>query len=157
MNTNSSNLTNAFRQVLPAAAKRSTNRGRGGASRSTKQAGTKTQNRESAAAVLATTSSKKNKKGEKPDKFATTKAVASAVEKNKGFAHVVPEKSKSEVLQAAKQFAKEIGAPDATICDHSGEQTSISLKRFCQEIGTTLRVLEEGIPWSNKAELYIMD
>ena len=65
MNTNSSNLTNAFRQVLPAAAKRRTNRGRGGASRSTKQAGTKTQNRESAAAVLATTSSKKNKNGEK--------------------------------------------------------------------------------------------
>jgi hypothetical protein len=54
-----------------------------------------------------------------------------------------------------KQFAKEIGAPDAIICDMAGEQTSHALKRFCQEIGTTMRVLEEGIPWSNKAELYI--
>jgi hypothetical protein len=26
-------------------------------------------------------------------------------------------KSKSEVLQAVKEFAKEIGAPDAIICD----------------------------------------
>jgi hypothetical protein len=55
-------------------------------------------------------------------------------------------KSKSEMLQAAKQFAKEIGAPDATIYDHAGKQTSIALKRFCQEIGTTLKVLEEGTP-----------
>jgi hypothetical protein len=26
---------------------------------------------------------------------------------------------------------------------------------FLGEIGTTLRVLEEGTPWANKAELYI--
>jgi hypothetical protein len=64
-------------------------------------------------------------------------------------------KSKSEVLQAVKQFAKEIGAPDAIICDMAGEQTSNALKRFCQEIGTTLRVLEEGTPWENKTELYV--
>jgi hypothetical protein len=74
---------------------------------------------------------------------------------DKGFTCVAPMKSKSEALQAAKQFAKEIGAPDATICDHSGEQTSIALKRFCQEIGATLKVLEEGIPWANKAELCV--
>jgi hypothetical protein len=29
------------------------------------------------------------------------------------------------------------------------------MQTFCNEIGTTLRVLEEGTPWSNKAELYI--
>ena len=63
--------------------------------------------------------------------------------------------SNSEVEQAVKQFAKEVGAPDAIICDASGEQTSKSLKRFLGEIGTTLRVLEEGTPWANKAELYI--
>jgi hypothetical protein len=74
---------------------------------------------------------------------------------DKGFVYVVPMKSKAEVLQAVKQFAKEIGAPDAIICDMAGEQTSHALKRFCQEIGTTLRVLEEGTPWANKAELYI--
>ena len=74
---------------------------------------------------------------------------------DKGFVYVVPMTSKSEVLQAVKQFAKEIGAPEAIICDMSGEQTSKSLRKFCQEIGTTLRVLEEGTPWANKAELYI--
>jgi hypothetical protein len=74
---------------------------------------------------------------------------------DKGFIYVAPMKSKSEALQAVKQFAKEIGAPDAMICDHSGEQTSIALKRFCQEIGATLKVLEEGTPWANKAELCV--
>jgi hypothetical protein len=74
---------------------------------------------------------------------------------DKGFVYVVPMKSKAEVLQAVKQFAKEIGAPDAIICDMAGEQTSNALKRFCQEIGTTLRVLEEGTPWENKTELYV--
>ena len=59
------------------------------------------------------------------------------------------------MLLAVKQFAKEIGAPDAIDCDGAGEQTSLELKRFLNSIGTTLRVLEEGTPWSNRAELYI--
>jgi len=29
------------------------------------------------------------------------------------------------------------------------------VRKFCNDIGTTLRVLEEGTPWANKAELYI--
>ena len=29
------------------------------------------------------------------------------------------------------------------------------MKKFCGDIGTTLRALEEGTPWSNKAVLYI--
>ena len=74
---------------------------------------------------------------------------------DKGFMHVVPMKRKSEVLMAVKIFAKEIGAPDALICDMSKEQTSSDMKLFLNDIGTTLRVLEEGTPWANKAELYI--
>ncbi len=74
---------------------------------------------------------------------------------DKGFVYVVPMKSKAEESQAAKQFAKEIGAPDAITCDVAGKQTSHSLKKFCNEIGATLKVLEEGTPWSNKAELHI--
>ena len=63
---------------------------------------------------------------------------------DKGFIYVIPMKSKAEVSQAVQQFSKKmIGAPDAIICDMAGEQTSHALKRFCQEIGTTLRVLEE--------------
>jgi hypothetical protein len=55
-------------------------------------------------------------------------------------------KSKIEVLQTVKQFAKEVGAPDAIICDMAGEQTSQPLRKFCNDIGTTL---------ANKDELYI--
>jgi hypothetical protein len=40
---------------------------------------------------------------------------------DKGFLYVVPMRRKGEVLQAIKQFAKEIGAPDAFIADMSSE------------------------------------
>ena len=36
---------------------------------------------------------------------------------------VTPMKRKGEVLQAMKQFEKEIGASDAIVCGASGEQT----------------------------------
>ena len=36
-----------------------------------------------------------------------------------------------------------------------GEKTSNDLQKFFRDIGTTQRVLEEGTPWENKAELYI--
>ena len=62
---------------------------------------------------------------------------------------------KSEVLQVIKQFAKEIGAPTLIIADMSGEQMSHDVRKFCNDIGTTLRALEEGTLWSNIAELYI--
>ena len=74
---------------------------------------------------------------------------------DKGFLYVVPMRRKSEVLQALKQFAKEIGAPTSIIADMSGEQMSHYVRKFCNDIGTTLQALEEGTPWSNKAELYI--
>ena len=64
-------------------------------------------------------------------------------------------KKKSEDLLAIKQFAKEIGAPDSFVADMSGEQMSSEVKKFCNDIGTTIRAQEEGTPWSNKAELYI--
>ena len=71
---------------------------------------------------------------------------------DKGFLYVVPMRRKSEVLQAIKQFAKEIRAPTLIIADMSGEQMSHDVRKFCNDIGTTLRALEEGTPWSNKAE-----
>ena len=74
---------------------------------------------------------------------------------DRGYVYVVPMKSKSEALQAVKQFAKEVGAPDAIIFDAAREQTSQALREFCSSIGTSLWVLEEGMPWANKAELYI--
>ena len=64
-------------------------------------------------------------------------------------------KRKSEVMQVVKEFAKEVGAPNAIMCDMSSEQMSAEVKQFCSMIGTTLQALEEGTPWANKAELYI--
>ena len=72
-----------------------------------------------------------------------------------GIIYVVPMQKKSEVVLAIKQFAKEIGAFDPLVADMSGEQMSSEVKIFFNDIGTTLRAIEEGTPWSNKAELYI--
>ena len=75
---------------------------------------------------------------------------------DKGFIFVVGKKLKSEVPAAFKLFVKAICAPDAIICDHSGEQTSAQVCTFCNQIGSLLKVLEEGTPWANRAELYIL-
>ena len=64
-------------------------------------------------------------------------------------------KSESQVLHAIKQFAKTIGAPEALIHDASKDQKAKEVRKYCDDIGTTLRVLEENTPWANKAELYI--
>jgi hypothetical protein len=47
-----------------------------------------------------------------------------------GFVYVVPLKSKVNVLDAVKQFAKEIGVPDALNFYMSGEQTSQPMRKF---------------------------
>ena len=41
------------------------------------------------------------------------------------------------------------------ITDASKAETSLEVKAFCVNIGTTLKILEEGMPWANLAELYI--
>ena len=53
--------------------------------------------------------------------------------------------------QALKQFAKEIGAPEVFVLDFLGDQNSQEVKQFCNNIGTALKVLGEGTPWSNRA------
>ena len=72
-----------------------------------------------------------------------------------GYLYVVPMKKKGEVLQAVKQFAKEVGAPDTVISYMATEQLSQEVKHFCNLIGMMLCALEEATPWSNRAELYI--
>ena len=47
---------------------------------------------------------------------------------DKGFVYIVPMKSESQVLQAVKQFAKAICAPDALICDSAKAQTSSAVR-----------------------------
>ena len=74
---------------------------------------------------------------------------------DKGYFYVVPMKWKSEVLAAIKQFAKDVGALDAIVCDMASEQLSSGVKQLCNAMGMMLRALEVGTPWLNKAELYI--
>jgi hypothetical protein len=82
--------------------------------------------------------------------FATIKAKISSRGKScdqlfvtdKGFVYIVPMTREKDVLQAVKQFVKVIGAPDAIIYDASKAQTSTKVRQFCNDIGTTLRILE---------------
>ena len=75
---------------------------------------------------------------------------------DKGFVHVIPMTKKSEVPIALKMFAKDIGTPDAIICDAAREQIYKEVHDFFCKIGSSICVLEEGTPWANRAELYIV-
>ena len=74
---------------------------------------------------------------------------------DKGFLKVYGMKSLKEIPQAMKMFAKEVGAPNCFVCDPQSNQKSKEVRAFCQQIGSTLRVLEERTQHANRAELYI--
>lgn len=74
---------------------------------------------------------------------------------DKGFIAVYPMKAKSQFQDCLKLFCKEVGIPHTLVVDKSGEQTSQAVKKFTQQVGTTLRVLEESTQWANRAELYV--
>ena len=73
---------------------------------------------------------------------------------DKGYVYVVPMKHRRDAHKAMKMFLKRVGAPDAIVCDGAKEFYG-ETKKLCNEAGTTLRHLERGTPWSNRAELYI--
>ena len=83
--------------------------------------------------------------------------MCSTLVSDKDFVYVVPLKKEGQglVLQAIKQFAKTISAPDALIHDALKSQKSHEVRNYYNDIGTTLRVLEENTPCANKVELYI--
>ena len=74
---------------------------------------------------------------------------------DKGFVAVYPMKSQAEFPEALHWFCKQVGVPVHLIVDGHKAQTSGNVKRFCDQVGTTLRILEVGTPWANRAELYI--
>ena len=63
--------------------------------------------------------------------------------------------SKGNFPDALKLFCKEVGVPEKLMVDPSGEQTSRKVKKFCNQVGTTLRILEESTQWANRVELYV--
>jgi hypothetical protein len=74
---------------------------------------------------------------------------------DKGFVAVYPMKSQEEFQNALHWFCKQVGVPVDLVLDAHRAQTSNATKRFCDQVGTTLRILEKGTPWANRAELYI--
>jgi hypothetical protein len=74
---------------------------------------------------------------------------------DKGFVKVYPMRSPSEYPMALKLFAKDVGAPEILVADPHPSHKSKDVKAFCNQIGTTLRILEESTQWANRAELYV--
>ena len=64
-------------------------------------------------------------------------------------------KSQSEFQTALHWFCKQIGVPTSLSIDGHKAQTSNAVRRFCNQVGTTLKILEVNTPWANRAELYI--
>mmetsp|Transcript_12713 Transcript_12713/g.18113 ORF Transcript_12713/g.18113 Transcript_12713/m.18113 type:complete len:240 (+) Transcript_12713:2517-3236(+) len=74
---------------------------------------------------------------------------------DKGLLAIYHMKTKVDFPKALKLFCKEVGVPLYLVYDPSKEQKSNEVRGFCQQMGTTLRVLEEATQWANRAELYI--
>ena len=95
--------------------------------------------------------------------FATKKALKSSrgntcaqiIVTDKGYIGAYPMKTKGDAIHSLKTFCKDVGIPIAVICDPSGEQSSNSMKTFIQDVGSRLRLLEQGTQWANRAELVI--
>ena len=64
-------------------------------------------------------------------------------------------KSQAEFQTALHWFCKEVGVPVDLVVDAHRAQTSNKVQRFCDQVGTTLRILEKGTHWANRVELYI--
>ena len=64
-------------------------------------------------------------------------------------------KAKTEIIDAVKAFAKEIGVPTAFILDPAGEQRSKELEKVTKKMCCPLKYLKRATQWGNLAELYI--
>ena len=74
---------------------------------------------------------------------------------DKGYVKVYPMSKVSKYPQALKKFAKDVGAPEVLIADPHPVHKSKDVKAFCNQIGTTLKILEEYTQWASRDELYI--
>ena len=74
---------------------------------------------------------------------------------DKGFVRVYGMTSVTQIPQAMKLFAKEVGTPNCFVYDPHANQKSKEVRDFCHSIGITLRILEERTQHANRAELYI--
>ena len=59
---------------------------------------------------------------------------------------------KRDVPKAVKRFFKEVGVPPNLICDPAPEQVKGDTRKICEEANCTIRQLEKGTQWANRAE-----
>ena len=71
------------------------------------------------------------------------------------FMYVVPMKNKTQIIDAVKQFAKEIGVPLSLILDPEGTHRGDKLEKAANEMDLALKFLERKTQWANLTELYI--
>ena len=62
---------------------------------------------------------------------------------------VCPMKSQDEFETTLHWIFKEVGVPVDRIVDEFSAQKKLSVKRLCDQVGTTLKILERAIPWEN--------
>ena len=62
---------------------------------------------------------------------------------------------KSYVLLDLNLFAKEIGVPEVLVRVLTEAKISAEVKIVSASIGTTLKMLEQDMPWDNLAELFV--
>ena len=65
-----------------------------------------------------------------------------------GFMYVYPMKKKTEIINAVKAFAKEIGVPTVLILDPEGTQTSKELNKVAKDMCCPLKYLERATQWA---------
>ena len=61
---------------------------------------------------------------------------------DKGFIAVYPMKSQDEFTTALHWFCKQVGVPVDLIVDGFSAEKKPEVRRFCEQVGTTLKVLE---------------
>ena len=61
---------------------------------------------------------------------------------DRSFVALYPMKSQTQFQDALHWFCKQVGVPQTLVVDGHKSQTSNQVKRFCDQIGTTLRILE---------------
>ena len=73
----------------------------------------------------------------------------------KGFVMIYPMNSQSEFNDTLHFVFREIGVIFSLVMDDHMAQKKNKTKKVCHQVGTTLRILEEGTPWAKFTELYI--
>ena len=74
---------------------------------------------------------------------------------DKGFVAVYSMARASNFKDALHLFCKDVGVLVILVTDPHPSQTSTKVRRFCDQVGTTLRLLEKSTQWANRAKLYI--